>query len=167
MIITRVILSSRANRCSHVHVDYEYWGRNHNTMVMGTWRGCVRGNERKRMHDGTRKDAEMSWEPRAQTQSDGRRHPITAAALKNVQSWSKCHISPVFVGCFNQLTYVQDKDWICLEQRRVELPGRMPFNCLCVTRFGHVCANRFMTAMESVCLIHHCQSSSPLQCQLI
>lgn len=38
---------------------------------MGTGKGCVRGNERKRMHSSTGKDAEMSREPRAQTESDG------------------------------------------------------------------------------------------------
>lgn len=150
------------------NVDYKYWRENHNIRVMGTGKGCVRGNERKWMHDGTRKDVEMSREPRAQTESDGRRHPIAAAVLRNVRSWRKWHISPVFVGCFNQLTYVQDKNWICLEQRRVELARQKRLLNVCMRlALATFSAKRFITAVESVCLIHHCQPSSPLQCQLI
>lgn len=158
MIHTCIIISKH-----HAWV-YKYWGRSPN---MGTGGGCVRGNERKRMHGGTRKDTEMSREPRAQTESDGRRRPTAAAALNSVQSWRKWHISLVFVGCFNQLTYVQAENWICLEERRAQSAGRTPLDCLRATRFVRVSANRFITAMEGVCLIHHCQCSSPLQCQLI
>lgn len=169
MIITWVVMSSHANRCSHVHqtgiINTEgeiiilwLWGQGN-----VVW-GQMKGN-RCMMASGRTQKCHESQERRHW--ATGEDIPSPQQSLKNGQSWRKWHISPVFVGCFNQLSYVQDKTWICLEQGRVELAGQTPLNCLRVLRFGHVSTNRFITAMESVCLIHHRQSSSPLQCQLI
>lgn len=64
-----------------------------------------------------------------------------------VQSWRMWHISPVFVGCFNQLTYVLDENWICLEERKILLARPLPLDCVCVC----VCALAYERLCVSLC----------------
>lgn len=139
-------------------------------MASGRTQKCHEGKEQRLRKKGTEKE---SW------------HPIAKAALNIVSSPEGCDI---FLQSLLAVLISLHMSWMKIEfvwkrGSNYWLYHCLLILCLCVsvhlfgmpvcvylcTRASFVCtrANQFITAMDCVSPIHHCQCSSPLQGQLI
>lgn len=93
------------------------------------------------MHSSTGKDAEMSREPRAQTESDGEDVPSPQQrSIVPSPEGSDIFLQSLLAVLISLHMSGMEIEFVW-RRGRVELAGRMPLDCLRVPRFVHVSAN--------------------------